>query len=153
MIGRFLFLDFDGVLNSDPFLASLRARGVQCGSFADIQSEKVDLLNCILERTGARVVLSTSWRRVFTLGVIRESLGLSGFRGEIVGCTPARMSSAHCRSYEVGWYLEDHDINPSQIVILEDAYNMGVLSSRTVYTDPETGLTDADVEKAVRLFE
>jgi hypothetical protein len=71
----------------------------------------------------------------------------------VLGSTPARMSSAHCRGAEVGWYLDDHDISPSQIVILEDAHDMGDLSDRTVYTDPEVGLTEADVEKAVRLFE
>jgi hypothetical protein len=71
----------------------------------------------------------------------------------VLGSTPARMSSAHCRGAEVGWYLDDHDISPSQIVILEDAYDMRDLSPRTVYTDPEVGLTEADVEKAVRLFE
>ena len=53
---KVLFLDFDGVLNSEKYV-----RG--CGHFgAVIDPSRMVLLKQIVDATGARLVLSTSWR-------------------------------------------------------------------------------------------
>ncbi len=53
---KVLFLDFDGVLNSDKYV-----RG--CGHFGVvIDPARMELLKQIIDATDAHIVLSTSWR-------------------------------------------------------------------------------------------
>ena len=51
-----LFLDFDGVLNTEKYLALYGAEGVV------IDPARLELLKEIIDATGAKIVLSTSWR-------------------------------------------------------------------------------------------
>src|SRR5712672_1139360 len=55
-----LFLDFDGVLNSD-----LSAK--QSGSRYKFSTASVTALNKILQETAARIVISSTWRENWTL--------------------------------------------------------------------------------------
>lgn len=53
---KFLFVDFDGVLNSDYYLRTCN----ECGLIID--PSRMELLKQIIDKTGAKIVLSTSWR-------------------------------------------------------------------------------------------
>lgn len=53
---KILFLDVDGVLNTDRLLT------VEAGTYA-LCDERIAMLNAMLEAVGAKVVLSSSWRR------------------------------------------------------------------------------------------
>ncbi len=53
---KILFLDFDGVLNSDKYVRN-------CGHFGVIiDPSRMELLKKIINETDAKIVLSTSWR-------------------------------------------------------------------------------------------
>lgn len=56
MSGKIIFLDFDGVLNSEQYIRKCGGYGVV------IDPAKMVLLKQIVEATAAEVVLSTSWR-------------------------------------------------------------------------------------------
>ena len=58
---KVIFLDIDGVLNSDEYLDKVKNSDIQ-GIERDIDVEKVKLLKRAIDETGARVVLSSSWR-------------------------------------------------------------------------------------------
>lgn len=53
---RVIFLDFDGVLNSEKYLRASKAVGVI------IDPSRMNLLKEIVNKTEAKIVLSTSWR-------------------------------------------------------------------------------------------
>lgn len=53
---KVVFLDFDGVLNSERYVRNCG----ECGVIID--PSRMQLLKQIIEATGAKIVLSTSWR-------------------------------------------------------------------------------------------
>ena len=59
---KVLFLDFDGVLNSERYVRN-------CGEYGVIiDKSRMQLLRQIIESTGAQIVLSTSWREYWSKG-------------------------------------------------------------------------------------
>ena len=53
---KILFLDFDGVLNSEKYVKNSNEFGVV------IDPERMILLKQIIDSTGAKIVLTSSWR-------------------------------------------------------------------------------------------
>lgn len=76
---RFIFLDIDGVIATP--------KTVEHGMWA-LTPEKQDLLGMIIEKTGAKIVISSSWRK-HTLETTIDHMKEHGFRfcDEIVGVT------------------------------------------------------------------
>lgn len=58
---KVIFLDVDGVLNSDQYFDKTKNLDIQ-GIEADIDIKKIELLKKAINETRARVVLSSSWR-------------------------------------------------------------------------------------------
>jgi hypothetical protein len=98
---KVLFLDIDGVLNSRKYFAM----GVPVNDriyLADndyarmIDPEAVELLNEVIDRTGARIVVSSSWRQAFdTFADLRACLLRAGIRRCIVSRTPFINAERH----------------------------------------------------------
>ncbi len=57
---RLVFLDFDGVLNSEASVAQL-------GTRYKFWPTSIEALNEILAQSGARIVISSTWRELWTL--------------------------------------------------------------------------------------
>ena len=55
---KIIFLDIDGVLNSMDYFEQTK----DCKGYTEINPEKVKLLKEIVDRTGAEIVLSSTWR-------------------------------------------------------------------------------------------
>ena len=70
---KVIFLDIDGVLNSDEYLDKVKKSDIQ-GIERDIDVEKVKLLKRAIDETGARVVLSSSWRYTRNARYLKELL-------------------------------------------------------------------------------
>jgi hypothetical protein len=98
---KIIFLDFDGVLNSigtkdrvdHPLFPGHRVRGVD--------NFRVKLVSDLALETGAKIVISSTWREMYTLEWLREFLYSRGMdrRVEIIDFTP--------KSYEtIGWGLQ-----------------------------------------------
>lgn len=68
---KVIFLDVDGVLNSDEYLDSTKKADVQ-GIQRHIDVSKIRLLKKAIDETGAKVVLTSSWRLTNDLGSLRE---------------------------------------------------------------------------------
>ncbi len=70
---KVIFLDIDGVLNSDEYLDKVKNSDIQ-GIERDIDVGKVKLLKRAIDETGARVVLSSSWRYTRNARYLKELL-------------------------------------------------------------------------------
>ena len=70
---KVIFLYIDGVLNSDEYLDKVKNSDIQ-GIERDIDVEKVKLLKRAIDETGARVVLSSSWRYTRNARYLKELL-------------------------------------------------------------------------------
>lgn len=152
------FLDIDGVLNSvnffeeksqskrwDEFKEKYDNKHIAFG-LANIDPKAVELLNKLTEATGAKIVVSSSWRgdpalqTIFTLAGIKES---------IYDRTP-RLSSGH-RGQEIQQWLDKHKCD--KYVILDD--DLDFFDSQLPYfvrTDWKTGLTENDINKAINIL-
>jgi hypothetical protein len=145
---KLLFLDFDGVLNSEPFYR-VKASGV-----LPLDPAAVALLNELVRRARARVVVSSSWRlgRRVTVASLRRTLEEVGFSGRVVGKTPELVGQP--RGLEIQAYLNGWKGKAVEsFVILDDDADMVHLSHRLVKTTFRTGLTAQHVDRAVAMFE
>lgn len=92
---KIIFLDIDGVMNSELFYKDKhqhvrykeRNDDAPKGSW-DIDPRCIDLLNHIVDKTNAKVVISSSWRSSYSINELQELFKYCEFEGEIVGKTP-----------------------------------------------------------------
>ena len=134
---KVIFLDIDGVLNTN--------------SDREISDDKLKLLSELVSKTGADVVLSSSWRygwnkpelnqpgtRIYRLKqllkdndiVIKDTIGLD-----------------LTKSIQIKNYLNTNMI--SNYVVLDDE---PIDTANLVKTDAEQGLTQSDCQKAYQLL-
>lgn len=68
---KVIFLDIDGVLNSDDYIdIAKNSQGIE----RHIDIDKVKLLKKAIDETGSKTVLTSSWRNSKDIGPLREFL-------------------------------------------------------------------------------
>ncbi len=80
-----------------------------------------------------------------------------GFVGEVIGATPVDVVlpvgiEDHARGHEIQAWIDGETQSVDAFVIFDDCDDMAHLRDRLVLTDIDTGLTAADVERAVALL-
>jgi hypothetical protein len=174
------FLDFDGVLNSNAHLLALVEEqpptpeeqtlinemirrfsreyhpSVLLHDLRSIDPKAVELLNGLLKASGAKVVISSSWRHVLSTEALRGLLEYHHFKGRILGATPLWVKNSQGRftqgrGHEIQAWLEGHP-RVTQFVILDDDSDMFHLAPHLVKTDKAFGLTEGDVHSALRIL-
>lgn len=161
---KVVFLDFDGVLNGDAHFASpafLRATAgmsdaelMLVSRVHHLDPEKVRLVDGLVARTGATVVLSTSWRLGHSLGELNGFLRDRGARFVAEAVTPRVTEhdpSRPLRAREILAYLSALPEPPVAQVVLDDD-DVGSFVGGHVRTNPGTGIVPGDVERAVALL-
>lgn len=139
---KVIFLDFDGVIvwwgyNPHP------------GGILQPDPDKVDLLNAIVEATGAVVVVSSTWRIGRSRTELAEILAEAGFRGTVRGCTPDGVRTAgglriaypraeEIRTWLRGWpgkpvesfvAIDDEDMRKAfgeRMILIENGMSRGI---------------------------
>lgn len=139
-----IFLDFDGVLNTDSTTEKYEG-------YTGIDPELVENLNAIISATGAKVVLSTSWRIAYGEKICTEVLVAAGFQGEIVGQTPR----AFRRDKDILTALWENEGLIGKYVILDDDNDVArdpTLKKYWVATNLHDGLTPERAQKAISIL-
>lgn len=153
---KIIFLDIDGVLNSEMYEAS---RKDDCGD-GYIDLSRVKLLADIVNATDAKIVLISSLRLDWD-----KNPGLCGKEGKyinqclakyglsIMDKTPYFSLFTERRKEVLSWLL-DHQSEVERFVIIDDMKDgWGELDYRVVNTNPQGyGLEEAHVEKAIELL-
>jgi hypothetical protein len=140
---RVIFLDIDGVLVNQRSLA--HASGMRAKADAGC----VAVLNHIVARTNASIVVSSTWR-MGGLHFVKKTLRLWGVSGRVIDRTPQLRSVE--RGEEIAAWLSDvTDIE--SFVILDDDDDMLHLSGNLVQTEFAKGLTVQDAERAIAILE
>ncbi|GAB3546380.1 HAD domain-containing protein [Spirosoma fluminis] len=159
-----IFLDIDGVLNSELFyLSSIQEKKKQLRKKAksediewreyhleQIDPKSVGLLNSIIEKTDAKVVLSSSWRKSNSKEYMQSLLEEQGFKGELIDRTPIGDGQ---RGKEIDAWLA---VNPriERYVILDDDSDMTEhqLQHHYVHCDRYCGISPNVAYKATRIL-
>lgn len=147
---KVVFLDFDGVLNT---FALIRAEGARLDR---LDPAAVARLNTIVARSGAKVVISSSWRVHRTLDELRAMLLELGFSGEVIDRTPELPSSLYgdpfiARGREIQAWIEARGEPLESYVIIDDAY-LEEAAQFLVKTETEAGLLDEHVALALEIL-
>jgi hypothetical protein len=134
-----VFVDFDGVLA--PILRWDR--------YGDLNPACIEVLNEIVARGGADVVVSSTWRYGKTVVELQAILDAEGFKGRVLDKTPIGEAGAE-RGEEIAAWLARHPVDG--YVILDDHSDMGVLRTHLVLTHPAQGLQPADAPRAIAIL-
>jgi hypothetical protein len=145
-------LDFDGVLNSAEWMeknqeaiktgASLLVRDA-----AEIDPTALARVRRIVETTGAKIVISSSWRLLHSLREIFEIVEHSGWIDPpIIGITPKPFRGG-VRGHEVQAWLVEHP-KVTKYVCLDDDSDF-LPGQNLIQTSWDTGIQDTHVEMAI----
>ncbi|MCD8274632.1 MAG: hypothetical protein LUC96_06575 [Alistipes sp.] len=163
---RYVFLDFDGVLNTGRYQRELLAMGkVGRDIFGPLFDPwAVDFLRLIIERSGAQLVITSSWRTE-GLVVMRELWQSRSLPGVVADVTPFYLYGTYrdslngelsmgltpgCRGVEIAEWLARHAEPGAPYVILDDEEDLLLSQApRFVRINAETGITMTDVRRAV----
>ena len=173
---KVLFLDIDGVLNSENWFA-YRIYCVKNNmvnilmNFVDtddrnikhklttLDDRAIANLNRIVEETECKVVLSSSWRssieseNIFTQNLLK----LKGFKYEFYDVTPRLWFSDFSirRGEEIKFWLdkesEKHEIE-SFVILDDDSDMLPEQMNNFIHVDGQVGLTDRDVLTAIEIL-
>lgn len=155
---KIIFLDIDGVLNSEEWLDKRNDNET-------INPEQVKLLKEIVDRTGAEIVLSSTWRALVDTEERQEHPqytylvdSLKKFGLKIKSHTPR---IGNDRPMEIKEWIDKHGTNDEiKFVILDDdfpifwyqIYGISDCLVQTSYHGKNGGLQKGHVEKAVKIL-
>lgn len=152
---KVIFLDIDGVLNyvCCPY---------KINGFYFVDNEKVKLLQELVNKSGAKVVLSSTWRigwfdvdnEIYS-GLGEEFIALKNklleFGIKLSSRTP--ITEKRYRGNEIHMWLENWKGDEiTDFVILDDDSDMNPYMDKLVQTSFETGLMPEHVEKALKIL-
>lgn len=163
---KLIFLDIDGVLNSTKYVCSDYYKQATAGmSDAEVMliahhlhldPDAIKLVNDLVKRSGAQVVLSSTWRGKYSCAEMTEMMKGRGAEFEISDATPALFGKVHSsripRGKEITHYLKLLEKQPEAYVILDDHDDMMHHLPYLVKMDVKLGLTQDDVEKALKIL-
>lgn len=109
-----LFLDVDGVLNHEETFLDRKREDM-------IAPECAARLFGLLERTGAKVVLSSSWRG---LPGLEARLEKAGVMAHVISRTPHNVTNDQVRGHEIEAWLMSHPTPPTRYAIVDDESDM-----------------------------
>ena len=151
-----IFLDFDGVLNTEQYQERLTVDGKPTkdtwGPLFDPLA--VENLRQIIDFTDARIVISSSWRYVHSLDSLRMMWEVRELPGEI--CDTLACSATYIsRGEEIECWLERN--GRPDYVIIDDLDDFSTAPSdhyiETIETNPIVGITEADAHKAIEIIQ
>lgn len=164
---KYLFLDIDGVLNHDVWFNSPSYKNNQANwQVSMFDPTCVERVNRILQETGAKLVVSSSWRDMKDLPEIFAGVGLptefdttpyadviypDAF--PITDFFSEETDIRYWRGSEIKWYLDHNAKEDYTYCILDDDCDM--LDEQLEYfvsTSNPKGLTDKLTDKAIEIL-
>lgn len=155
---KVLFLDIDGVLNSNEYVKTDRYLKKEQGvgfPDCDLDENAIKRVNHICEKTGAKIVISSTWRE---MNDCIPSLIRNGLKIKVIGLTPcldrkteSGVWMAKTRGQEIQAWLDKNEVD--EYVILDDDKDMlDSQLSNFINTNYLYGLTEEDVEEAIKIL-
>lgn len=156
---KVIFLDIDGVLNC-------RFTREKYRGYPFVMGRKIEMIKHLVEETGARIVLSSSWRKGWydmqsgRIKTIETELyialrnELQNYLLEIMDYTPVIANNK--RGEEIEQWLREWDGEPIESFVILDDMNGQYLrphANRLVRTSINEGLQTVHVELAKKILE
>ena len=154
---KIIFLDVDGVLATPKSIhAYAQEHGGHCPpGAAQLDPECCAVLNKIVEKLNALVVISSTWKQNDNdlAGLIRF---LSHFTIPIIGTTPLMSISdgrtTLGRQFEIMSWCNDRHVHPDNILVIDDdSGDLTAYHDRLLQTDGSVGLQEEHVDLAIKI--
>ena len=166
---KYLFIDFDGVLNTTGYAKRLKKEGIdpfdEFGAMFDPNA--IGNLKSIVEQTGCKIVLSSTWRNegLMRMQALWKDRNLPG---EIYSMTPVLLSTTYndarkgvlftvpernAKALEIQAWLQKNAKDPFEYIILDDenVFFYGQ-QEHLVQTDDFVGLTIKKSQEAIEIL-
>jgi hypothetical protein len=151
---KVIFLDIDGVLNSQKFYEE--TEDFMWDMFCP---RAVKNLNEILEKTGAKIVVSSSWRLGRSIDGLKVLFTQNGVNeSKIIGVTPKlhfhQKNYSVPRGCEIKHWLENNFVRiiDNYVIIDDDADMLLCQKDHFFKTNEYDGLTDAIKDKIINFL-
>jgi hypothetical protein len=145
---KIIFLDFDGVICTPRASWAYREKGMM----EYLDPVATSMVKRICDDTGAKIVVSSSWRKYHT------NHGLSGILGASCPGLGNYLHEDHAtdnlgdiRGDEIGRWLDAHP-NVTKYVILDDSSDMGIHMKYLVSTSTHDGIGFDDAMNAIKIL-
>ena len=146
---KIIFLDIDGVINREDITGKRLSDNI-------IEDDKLKIIKYITEKTGAKVVLTSSWR----MHLKGDKLKYDDIGIYINGCfynnhidiidTTDDLGFMFSRNDEINLWLEKHSDIKSYVIIDDYCYNFK--KNKFVKINGKTGITNYDAQKAIKIL-
>lgn len=161
---KIIFLDFDGVLNTEHYQGLLRYQGEpwqdEHGAFFDPNAVKQ--LRRIIDATGADIVIESSWKYL-GLDAMKELWKVRNLPGRVIDITPSSVSDEyllknldttmiHCKGMEIASWLSEQ-AEDIRYAIIDDEYV--ILDSQLphfILTNPYEGITEEQTNRTISIL-
>ena len=166
---KIIFLDFDGVLNTEHYQGLLQYQGKswqdEYGALFDPNAVKQ--LKKIIDATGADIVVESSWK-YHGLDAMKELWEVRNLPGRIIDITPSTISDEyllsndleniypsmlHCKGIEIASWLSKYGTQDFRYVIIDDEYV--ILDSQLPYfilINPYEGITEEQANMIISIL-
>ena len=151
-IRKIIFLDFDGVLNTEYYQGLLQYQGKpwqdEYGAFFDPNAVKQ--LKKIIDATGADIVIESSWKYL-GLDAMKELWEVRNLPGTIIDITPSLLGKN--KGVEIASWLSKYAKQDIRYVIIDDEYV--ILDSQLphfILTNPYEGITEEQANRAISML-
>ena len=166
---KIIFLDFDGVLNTEHYQGLLQYQGKswqdEHGAFFDPNAVKQ--LKRIIDATGADIVVESSWKYL-GLDAMKELWEIRNLPGRVIDITPSSISDEylsnvdldnldtsmlHCKGLEIASWLSKYETQDIRYVIIDDEYViLDSQLSHFILTNPYEGITEEQANKIISIL-
>ena len=168
-VAKIIFLDFDGVLNTEYHQRQLQFEGKiwQDRHGASFDPEAVKQLQAIVDKTHADIVIESSWKYL-GLEAMQDMWKDRQLPGKVIGITPSAISDnillstdldvldssmLHCKGAEIASWLHENNMQEVPYVIIDDEYV--ILESQLphfILTNPYDGLIEELAMRAIGIL-
>ena len=162
---KVIFLDVDGVLNNKLFLKKRRIilkenKGIYIPRLDD---KNFIALKTLVERTNAKIILSSYWRYYFDKNLMPNNNGLHNHGIDLTlklrkhnlslkDKTSTDLTRFQKRGDIIKEYLHTHEDIDNFVILDDDNIMKEFTDTNLVQTKPEYGLTMSDVKKAENIL-
>lgn len=169
---KIIFLDFDGVLNSEEWFKqnqeNIRKKSLLHREAAELSPDMIRRVLKIIDETGANIVIASSWRILHPLLEINDIFRIMGFpkmADHIIDRTPFESEvlkfgvptdTGVWRGHEIEFWIKDFQRKngplESFVIIGNDSEMLPEHAPNFVHTNWEFGITDVDRDKAIKIL-
>ena len=166
---KYIFLDFDGVLNTEFYQNQLISQGKPWGdeNGAFFDPKAVMQLKRIVDATCADIVIESSWKYL-GLKALRDMWAARRLPGRLIDITPFTASDSwlltaepndidiemgHCKGIEIASWLLENASKEVPYIIVDDEYV--ILESQLphfILTNPYDGITKEIADRAIGML-